>query len=102
MYSFLLHRFMPVGLAVVLPMAFAQSGAVPATPDSTSAAPSSVTLGYRSAFTDYSAYSEPPIVSWREANDKVEQIGGWRAYAKEASQPDAVTAPTSGATGGKP
>ena len=102
MYSFPLHRFMPVGLAVVLPMAFAQSGSVPATPDSTSAAPSSVTLGYRSAFTDYSAYSEQPIASWRDANDKVNQIGGWRAYAREASQPEPVTAPASGATGAKP
>lgn len=102
MYSFLLHRFLPVGLAVVLPMAFAQSGSVPATPDRSGVALPPVTLSYRSAFTDYRAYSEQPLASWREANDKVDQIGGWRAYAREASQPEPVTAPASGAAGAKP
>lgn len=102
MYSFPLHRFMPVGLAVVLPMAFAQPGAAPATPDRSSSASAPVTLSYRSAFTDYRAYSEQPVASWRDANDKVNQIGGWRAYAREASQPEPVTAPASGAMGAKP
>lgn len=102
MYSFPLHRYVPAALAVVLPMAFAQSGSVPATPDSRNAAPSSVPLSYQSALADYRAYREQPVVSWREANDQVNQIGGWRAYAKETSPPDAVTAPVSGATGGKP
>ena len=32
---------------------------------------------------------EPPI-SWREANDTTARIGGWRAYAREAQQPDAA------------
>jgi hypothetical protein len=38
---------------------------------------------------------EPP--SWRQANDTVTRIGGWRAYAREAQQNDApaATAPTS-------
>ncbi len=29
------------------------------------------------------AYTEHEVKSWREANDRVGQIGGWRAYAKE-------------------
>jgi hypothetical protein len=33
------------------------------------------------------AGSEGPV-GWREANDKVARIGGWRAYAREAQQPD--------------
>ena len=29
--------------------------------------------------------------SWREANDTVTKIGGWRSYLKEAQAPDAKT-----------
>lgn len=43
---------------------------------------------YRSAFSDYVPYSEQKIDSWRQANDTVGEIGGWRTYAKEARQPD--------------
>lgn len=28
---------------------------------------------------------ETPLVDWRKANDTVRQIGGWRAYAREAA-----------------
>ncbi len=92
MYSFSLHWLVPVGLTVALPMAFAQSSSAPAAPDSRNAAPASVTLSYRSAFADYRAYSEQPVGSWREANDTVGKIGGWREYAKEARQPQAPDA----------
>ena len=43
-------------------------------------------LVYRSAFTGYKKLAaESPPVTWREANDAVERIGGWRAYAREAN-----------------
>ncbi len=42
--------------------------------------------------------SEAPR-SWKEANDEVARIGGWRAYAREAAQPDAAAAPASGPSG---
>jgi len=102
MYPFPLHWLVPVGLTVVLPMAFAQPSSQPRTPDSKNAAPSSVTLSYKSAFVDYRAYSEQSVVSWIDANDKVAKIGGWRAYAKEASQPDGAPAPVTGGQGDKP
>jgi hypothetical protein len=28
------------------------------------------------------------VGSWREANDTVNRIGGWRAYAREAKPPE--------------
>ena len=31
-------------------------------------------------------------VTWREANDTVARIGGWRVYAREAQQPDPAAA----------
>lgn len=43
---------------------------------------------YRSAFEGYQPYTEEKPVNWKEANDSVGRIGGWREYAKEAQQPD--------------
>lgn len=41
---------------------------------------------YRSALEGYQPYSESKMVPWREANDTVGKIGGWRVYAKEAAE----------------
>ena len=43
---------------------------------------------FSSAFAPYRRMSETPVGSWREANDTVARIGGWRVYAREAQQPD--------------
>ena len=42
-------------------------------------------LHYQSVFSAYQADVDPPVQSWREANERVGKIGGWRAYAKEAA-----------------
>jgi hypothetical protein len=49
-------------------------------------------LQFKSAFSDYVPYSDQALQSWRQANDTVGEIGGWKTYAKEASQPDSSTA----------
>ncbi len=49
-------------------------------------------LQYTSAIQAYQAYKDQPVRSWREANDHVGKIGGWRTYAKEA-QTDKTTEP---------
>jgi hypothetical protein len=77
------------------PAAAAASAAKPATPPA-SAAPTGTLApvartqtapgGYRSALEGYQPYSEEKIVPWREANDTVGKVGGWRAYAKEAAE----------------
>lgn len=41
-------------------------------------------LQYVSPLRAYKPYADQPVESWREANDRVGRIGGWRAYAKEA------------------
>ena len=46
-------------------------------------------LVHTSAFAKYRRLADVPVGSWREANDNVTRIGGWRAYAREASQPEA-------------
>lgn len=45
-------------------------------------------LAYRSAFSDYKPMGEDKV-GWRQANDEVGRIGGWRVYAREANEPDA-------------
>jgi hypothetical protein len=64
------------------------AGPVAAQPSGTVTAPTT----WRSAFDGYQPYAEAPLASWRESNDTVGRIGGWRAYAREA-QEDARAAP---------
>lgn len=49
-------------------------------------AENSVELVYQSSFQNYHRYSASTIQSWKQSNDTVKDIGGWRAYAKEVSQ----------------
>lgn len=43
-------------------------------------------LPYRSPLEGYRAYVDESVTSWKEANDTVGRIGGWREYAREAQQ----------------
>ncbi|HUG24124.1 hypothetical protein [Piscinibacter sp.] len=69
------------------------SGAVAqaAPPQPGASAPSSSLAGYR-------RYAEQPVEPWRESNDRVGRIGGWRAYAREAAgnAPPAASVPAPG------
>lgn len=57
-----------------------------ATPaSSVTTAPANMTP-YRSAFENYQPFAEQKVLPWKEANDAVRAIGGWRAYAKEANE----------------
>lgn len=47
-------------------------------------------LRYASSLAEYRRFREANPIGWREANDTVNRIGGWRAYAREAQQPDAA------------
>ena len=44
---------------------------------------------HRSSLAAYRAGGDTPAVPWRQANDTVTRIGGWRAYAREAAAADA-------------
>ena len=43
---------------------------------------------YRSSFATYQPFAEAVVGPWRDTNELVRQRGGWRAYAREASQPE--------------
>ena len=53
-----------------------------------------IELVYQSSFQNYQRYSASDIEAWKQSNDTVKDIGGWREYAKEISQ-DPDTKPSS-------
>jgi len=61
---------------------------------------------HESAFKAYRRLGDTPPTPWKQANETVERIGGWRAYAREAdparAPADAASAPTTPAPRGKP
>ncbi|MET4578233.1 hypothetical protein [Ottowia thiooxydans] len=68
---------------------FAGASFAQASPDTEAPKPTTLTkLSYSSPFETYQGYADQPVQSWRKANDRVGQIGGWRAYAKEAKTGD--------------
>jgi hypothetical protein len=56
---------------------------------------------WRSAFEGYQPFAEAPVAPWRESNDTVGRIGGWRAYARESQAP-AASEPARAAPAVKP
>lgn len=87
----LLIRPCGFGLALLLagpawtqPTAVARAaGADPA--DARAAVPA---LVWQSSFTRPDGIGLPPALAWKEANDQVQRIGGWRTYAREAKEPE--------------
>ena len=79
----------------VTPVAAPAVAPAPMAPPSQTAPPAA----YRSAFEGYQAYSDEKIAPWKESNDTVGKVGGWRAYAKEAQEPQAPGARQPAAAG---
>ena len=57
---------------------------------------------YVSPLRAYQGFVEPQLAPWRETNDLVRQRGGWRAYAREAREPDAPKPAAGGASAPMP
>ena len=51
-------------------------------------------LVYRSMFEGYRPNAEAALGAWKDANDNVGRVGGWRVYARQARQPEAPEAAT--------
>jgi hypothetical protein len=93
---------------VIVPVAaavFAAAAQTPVAPsDAQSPAHAAPTaLSYRSALEGLQGFADEKAVPWKQANDTVHQRGGWKAYAKEASEagptPDASAGHAHGAGG---
>jgi len=75
-----------IGLAWLLPVG---SWAAPADPlDAQAATPA---LHYHSPLKAYQGFGEQPLHNWREANEWVGRIGGWRTYAQEPATQEIPT-----------
>jgi hypothetical protein len=67
----------------------AMSSKAPQPRDPQAAVPPTI---YHSAFGGYRTSSDDTVIPWREANDVVRRIGGWRVYAREAQEPTSPAA----------
>lgn len=47
---------------------------------------------YASSLASFRRLGEDTRIGWKQANETVNRIGGWRAYAREANQPDSAPA----------
>ena len=98
MFRILFHwRLLLAMLAVVAGAADAQMAVPPSPPpraaDPTHAQAEVPAALHRSAFAGYRRHAEAAPTAWKDANDTVTRIGGWRTYAREAAAP-AASAPT--------
>lgn len=84
-------------LSIAGPAAHGQASAPPAPPARPDPLnPKAVVppVAYKSALGGYRAAGEVKVGSWKDANDTVTRIGGWRTYAREASPPEGGAATT--------
>ena len=60
--------------------------ALPVSAQNAPAAPTAIGLSHDSVLSRYKRFEDPPVLPWREANDTVGRIGGWKAYAQEKAE----------------
>jgi hypothetical protein len=65
---------------------------VPPRPDPLDAKAQVPSTRHESSLASFRRSGEDQPIPWREANDTVTRIGGWKAYAREAQQPDPTAA----------
>ena len=53
---------------------------------------------HSSPLSGYRRLVDDKRVDWKQANEAVNRIGGWRAYAREAQQPDPAASAPAGRT----
>jgi hypothetical protein len=71
-----------IAIAAIAPLTlFAQAG--PAPRDPADPAAQVAASEYQSPFAGYRPFADRGVGPWRELNDEVARIGGWRAYARE-------------------
>lgn len=91
------------GLALLAAASIAQAQGAPARaerPDPLDPRAGVPAAAYASPLAGYRRLGDDKPVPWKEANETVNRIGGWRAYAREAQAPDpaasAARTPASG------
>ena len=88
-----------VALLAASASALAQSVAVAGRPDPREADVPVPPALHQSPFAQYRPFAAEVLGSWREANDEVGRIGGWKVYAREAHEATKQPAPAPGGSG---
>lgn len=70
-----------LAIASLAAMPVAQGQARPAPDASVGKAIDGPAVAYESAFKGYRKLEDQPVASWRDANDLVHRLGGWKAFA---------------------
>lgn len=91
MPHFVLHC-LALACSALVATAFAQQAPVLAA--QTPAQDATPASAYRSAWSGYRPFADEKLISWKDANDEVLRIGGWRAYLRESQ-----SGPSSGSEG---
>ena len=91
----------PDALASTVPAAHAATPSANAASARQAASGTAFRLSHRSAFSGYTRHSDTPVGPWREVNDTVQRVGGWRAYAREAAAPGPAASAAGTAGGSK-
>ena len=86
------HRWLPLAL-----LACSLAAVADERPDPLNAGAVVPAFALPSAFADYRRHGDTTLRPWKDANDAVGRIGGWRAYAREAQQKTARPAPAAAA-----
>jgi hypothetical protein len=50
------------------------------------ATPASAVVSYQSPISHYQPYRDMAVQPWAQSNQTVQEVGGWRTYAKEAKE----------------
>ena len=97
-------RMLAAALSAAGMSAPAQTAPPSARPDPLDARAPVPPVVYRSSLPTARTADAAPAIPWREANDTVARIGGWRSYAREAqaSEPPAAAASTPAAPASAP
>ena len=89
-------------LSIVHAVAHGQTVAPSTRPDPLNPKAEVPKAAFKSALGSYRPAGEVKVGSWKDANDTVTRIGGWRTYAREASPPEGAAVAPPSATSAAP
>jgi hypothetical protein len=82
-------------LLPLIGVALSASAQQPGSPSAPASAAAPADGSFRSALEGYQPFTDQKLAPWRDANESVGRIGGWREYAKEAQGTASAAAPAS-------
>jgi hypothetical protein len=84
-------RVAPIAILCIALFSLCALAQQPATPVAQiTLKPSESALQFNSVFDRYQSFKSEKVGSWRDANDTVNRVGGWREYLKQSQQPEAT------------